>query len=481
MSFSIANTSEEAVITGISTPSSRTGELTITSGSFPLFAGGLVGGTNTTIDNGGGFPGGTLQMMLQQGDAQIDTYFNNTLYSSGKYSSGLIQVPTPIVGSGDSLTMAISNPEIGCFNIGVGFDGEPESIKQQTDGKLVIAGYFNTYQGVAAGALIRLNTDFSIDTTFNTGVGLDNYANAVAIQSDGKILVGGTFEKYKNVSANRIVRLNPDGSRDNTFSIGTGFNNNVWSVVIQPDNKILVAGDFTSYSGVAKSKIVRLNSDGSVDNTFSSPTVNNTIFDMSLQSDGKIVAVGAFTQVSGVPTNKIVRFLSGGTPDSSFVTGGLSADGFAVLAQSDGKIMVGGNFASVSGASTPKLVRLLSNGTRDTSFSVGSGFTQNGATTTAFTLDITPTQNGKYLVSGIFDAYNGNSANALVRINSDGSFDPTLNQGTGFVYDENGYSMPSYIQSDGNIVIGGYLSGYDGATTGTLVALDPFGKLLNCV
>jgi uncharacterized delta-60 repeat protein len=376
--------------------------------------------------------------------------------------------------------MAVSDIDATCFNIGEGFNFDGESIKQQADGKLVIGGYFTTYQGVSANYIVRLNTDFSIDDTFDYGTGFNAEVNAVAIQSDGKILCGGNFTSYKGTSRNRLVRLNTDGSLDTTFAIGTGFNATIWSIVIQSNGKILVGGDFTSYSGSVESKIVRLNTNGTIDDTFNTPVVNDIIYDMSIQTDGKIVAVGAFTQVSGVSTNRIVRFLTGGTPDGLFVTGGLSADGYAVVCQSDGKIMVGGAFSSVSGSSTPKLVRLLSTGTRDTSFSVGSGFTQNGATTTAFTLDITPTQNGKYLVSGIFDAYSGASANAMVRLNSDGSIDTTFNQGTGLVYDEGGFSMPSTVLSNGNIVVSGLISGYDGVSTGTLVAVDPLGKLLNC-
>jgi uncharacterized delta-60 repeat protein len=490
MSFSISNTSASAVITDITTPSSVTGELTVTSGSLPLSAGGMVSGTNTTLDNQKGSPYGTFQMFLKQGDAQIDTYVNNTLYSSEKYSSGIVSVQTPIIQSGDSLTMAVSDPDFDCYSIGAAFAGgttEPEVIKQQPDGKLLIGGYFTSYQGVSANRIVRLNTDFSIDDTFDYGTGFNGAVNAIAIQSDGKVLVGGNFTTYKGTSRNRIVRLNTDGSLDNTFSIGTGFNNTVWAIVIQPDNKILVGGVFTSYSGVSESRIIRLNTDGSNDTTFSTPTVNNTIFDISIQTDGKILACGDFTQVSGSSNyNRIVRFSTGGTVDETFITGTFSggqfnSGGYVVVAQPDGKIIFGGDFGVVSGVSSSKIVRLLSNGTRDTSFSVGSGFTQNGASTTAFLVDITLTQNGKYLVSGAFDTYSGNSVSVLARLNSDGSFDSTLNQGTGFVYDDvNGFSFPSTVLSDGNIVIGGLLSGYDGATTGTLVALDPFGKLLNC-
>jgi hypothetical protein len=114
MSFAISNTSASAVITSITTPSSVTGELTVTSGSLPLSVGGFVAGTNTTLDGQKGSPYGTFQMFLKQGDAKIDTYVNNTLYSSEKYSSGIVEVQTPILQSSDSLTMSISDPDFSC-------------------------------------------------------------------------------------------------------------------------------------------------------------------------------------------------------------------------------------------------------------------------------------------------------------------------------------------------------------------------------
>jgi uncharacterized delta-60 repeat protein len=478
MSFSIANTSSSAVITDITTPSSVTGELTITSGSLPLSTGGLISGTNTTIDNQKGSPYGTFQMFLKQGDALIDTYVNNTLYSSEKYGSGIVEIQTPIIQSGDSLTMSVSDIDATCFNVGTGFNADPESIKQQADGKLVIGGYFTTYQGVSANKIVRLNTDFSIDDTFVYGTGFNGDVNAVAIQSDGKIVVGGAFTSYNGTARNRIIRLNTDGSLDTTFSIGTGFSATVWAIAIQSDGKILVGGEFTSYSGVSESKIARLNTNGSADATFITPTINNTVYDIGVQPDNKVVVVGQFTTVSGLTNNRICRFSSTGTLDQTFVTGGLNGFvGLVVLCQADGKIMVGGDFTQVSGVSSNRIVRLLSGGTIDATFNVGTGFAQSGGNCQILDIALT---NGKYVVSGQFGSYNGTTAKALVRINADGSIDTTLNQGAGFTYNVSGFSLPSLPLANGNIVVGGDLSAYDGVSTPRIAVLTPFGALLNC-
>jgi uncharacterized delta-60 repeat protein len=417
-------------------------------------------------------------MFLQQGDAQIDTYVNNTLYSSDRYGSGFISLQTPIIQSGDSLTMAVSDPDFTCYDFGTGFNSDPEIIRQQADGKLVVAGFYTTYQGVSANRIVRLNTDFSIDDTFVYGTGFNGEAVALAIQSDGKILVGGNFTTYKGTARNRIIRLETDGSIDTTFGIGTGFNATVWAITIQPDGKILVGGEFTSYSGAIESKIVRLNTNGTIDTTFDSPIINNTVFDIGVQPDDKVVVVGAFTQVSGITNNKIVRFSSTGVIDNTFVTGGLNNfGGFAVLCQADGKVVVGGDFTTVSGVSSSGIVRLLSGGSIDNTFVVGTGFGQTGGTLQI--LDITAT-NGKYLVSGQFGSYNGTTAKALVRLNTDGTVDTTLNQGSGFTYNISGFSLPSAVLSNGNIVVGGDLSAYNGVSTPAIAVLTPFGQLLNC-
>jgi uncharacterized delta-60 repeat protein len=477
MSFSISNTSASAVITTLSTPSSATGELTITSGSLPLVEGDLISGTNTEINNTKGSPYGSIEMFLQQGDVQIDTYVNNTLYSSDKYGSGFISLQTPILQSGDSLTMAVSDPDFTCYDFGTGFNSDPEIIRQQADGKILVGGYYTTYNGVSANRIVRLNTDFSIDDTFVYGTGFNDAVNGLVIQSDGKILLGGAFTSYNGTARNRIIRLNTDGSIDTTFGIGTGFNATVWAITLQPDGKILVGGEFTSYSGAIESKIVRLNTNGTIDTTFNTPIINNTIFDIGVQPDDKVVVVGIFTQVSGITNNRIVRFSSTGVIDDTFITGGLSAGGYAVLCEADGKVVVGGTFASVSGVSSSGIVRLLSGGSIDNTFVVGSGFTQTGGILQILDIALT---NGKYLVSGQFGAYNGTTAKALVRLNTDGSVDTTLNQGSGFTYNVSGFSLPSITLSSGNIVVGGDLSAYNGVSTPAIAVLTPFGELLNC-
>jgi uncharacterized delta-60 repeat protein len=454
----------------------------VTSGSLPLFAGGIVSGANTTIDDQKGAPGGTFQMMLQQGDAQIDAYVNNTLYSSARYSSGLIQVPTPILTASDSLTMTISDPDFDCYTLSAWQSGasNPEMMIEQPDGKIVYVGYFTSYGATAANRIIRLNADFSVDDTFVYGTGFNGDATALAIQSDGKLIVGGNFTQYNGTARNRMVRLNTDGSLDTSFGIGTGFNATVWSVLVQSDGKIVAAGDFATYSGSSRPGVIRLLSTGNIDTSFAAASaVDSTVYQVAQQSDGKILAGGLFTSYSGVSVGGLVRLTTAGIIDAAFPTSGVTAGGFngiySLDVLSDGKIMLGGNFTTYSGVSSRDIARINSDGTYDATFNVGSGFTGSDR----FVLDVTET-NGKYFVTGVFDDYNGTAVGGLVRLNSDGSVDTTFNTGTGIGTNLSSFGEPSLVLSNGNYNIVGTFSDYNGTTVPNMIVIDPFGKLLNC-
>jgi uncharacterized delta-60 repeat protein len=263
----------------------------------------------------------------------------------------------------------------------------------------------------------RLNSDGSIDNTFITGTGFNNPVNTIAVQSDGKILVGGQFNSYNGVSSNVIIRLNSDGSQDSSFVIGTGFNGNVNSIVIQSDGKILLGGIFTTYNGVTSTRIIRLNSDGSIDNTFITGTgFNSTVNTISIQSDGKILVGGQFNSYNGVSLNRIIRLNTDGSQDTSFVIGtGFGGIVNSISIQSDGKILVGGQFTSYNGVSLNRIIRLNTDGSQDTSFNIGTGF--NNAVNT-----ITIQDDGKILVGGQFTSYNDISSNSIIRLNSDGIY-----------------------------------------------------------
>ena len=346
------------------------------------------------------------------------------------------------------------------------FNDAVTSTAIQSDGKILVGGVFD----LGGSRIVRLNSDGSFDNSFDYGSGFDNNVTSMAIQSDGKILVGGGFTTYNGTDANDIVRLNSDGSIDTSFVSGTGFNYIAMSMAIQSDGKILVGGAFTTYNGTTANRIIRLNSDGSVDTSFVSGTGFSNgngwghVNSISIQSDGKILVGGDFTTYNGTTAKRIIRLNSDGSIDTSFVSGtGFSGHVNSISIQSDGKILVGGAFYNYNGTSANYIIRLNSDGSVDTSFDSGEEF--NG-----HVISMAIQSDGKILVGGGFTSYNGTSANYIIRLNSDGSVDTSFVSGTGF---NNGYIYSISIQSDGKILVGGEFTNYNGTTANKIICLNP--------
>lgn len=176
------------------------------------------------------------------------------------------------------------------FDPGTGFDIPVVSIALQSDGKILTGGAFTTFNGTGVSRIARLNADGTLDASFNQGTGFDNNVRTIVIQNDGKILTGGIFLNYNGTARNRIVRLNADGSLDTSFDPGTGFNGEVISIALQSDGKILVVGNFTNYNGITSNRIARLNLNGTLDASFNTGSgFNDEAESLALQSDGKIL------------------------------------------------------------------------------------------------------------------------------------------------------------------------------------------------
>ena len=257
------------------------------------------------------------------------------------------------------------------FVIGTGFDSGLHTIVQQSDGKILVGGYFTAYNGTASNAIIRLDASGSIDPTFNIGTGINGTVRAIAIQTDGKILVGGEFDTYNDTARPYLVRLDASGSLDTTFNTGTGFEwhskETVNAIVIQPDGKILVGGEFGNYDGIDRSwNILRLNADGSVDAGFDGSGLDQRTNTLALQSDGKIIVGGNFNSRGMDAYNYIIRLNTDGSTDATFdINTGFDGEVYTITIQSDGKIVVGGGFSTYAGEGSSYIVRLNSNGMVD--------------------------------------------------------------------------------------------------------------------
>ena len=361
------------------------------------------------------------------------------------------------------------------FNTGLGFNFQNNDIITQTDGKIICVGNFTQYSS-SNNYITRTNLSGSYNagpgTSFNVGAGFNNEVFTYATQSDGKILVGGLFTTYSGSSTNttRLIRLNTNGTQDTTFNIGTGFNTDVYVTKVQTDGKILVGGLFTTYSGSTVNYITRLNSNGSRDTTFNTGTAaSSTVWDIHIQDDGKIVMVGNFSTYSGSSNSGIVRINDSGSKDTSFNVGAGTVGTAFTLTPTGSQYIVGGNFTSYSGSSNNYIVRINSNGTKDTSFNIGTGFNN-------IVNDTTIESNGKILAIGQFTTYSGSSANTtrIIRLNPNGTQDTTFVTGTGLNQVANNSNHLS-IESDGKIYVGSQMATYSGSTVNNFVRINPSG------
>ena len=365
-----------------------------------------------------------------------------------------------------------------CYELDGGFNNQAEAAVEDSSGRIILGGIFTTYSGQSFNRIVRVNSNGNIDLTFNIGTGFDNDVYAVELQPDGKILVGGIFSSYSGVSANKIIRLNSNGTVDTTFSSGTGFNFSIWSLAVQPDGKIVVGGGFTTYSGQSANSIIRLNSDGSIDNSFSIGSgLNNIAYDIIEQSDGKKLVLGSFTSYSGQTHNRIVRLNNDGTVDNTLNVGsGFNSEVYSAVLEDDGKMVIVGLFNQFSGQTYRQIVKLNSDGSIDNTFNVGTGFQRSVGLCFALSVYKYGT---KYFITGDFDFYDGNVANGLIQLNSDGSKDTSFNYGTGLVFSGTSFNT-GLLLSNGIRIVYGQATQYNGYQIGDIAFLNPFGGLLNC-
>jgi len=454
----------------------------------------LVGGQFTML--GGGGTGTTPRNRIARLDADgmIDPSLNpgadNSVLALASQTDGKIVVGgafTTLGGGGSGTT---ARNYLGRLNrdgsletsLYPGTNSDVTALAVQPDGKILLGGAFTRLGGGGTGTtarsnLGRLNADGSLDALFTPGA--DQYTETLAVQPDGKILVGGAFTTLAGVARHRLGRLNADGSLDASFNPGA--NGVVYTLALQPDGKIVVAGDFTTLGGggtgtPTRNHIGRLNADGSLDAAFD-PGANGVVNAVALQPDGKILVGGGFTTLGGGGTGttgriRIARLNADGSLDAPFDPG---ANGvvYTLAPQPDGKVLVGGDFTMLGGGgsgTTPRsrLGRLNPDGSLDASFDPGAS---------AIPQALTVQSDGKILVGGFFTTLGGGGTGLMPRsqigrLNADGSIDTSFDPGA------NNYVLTLAVQSDGKVLIGGAFTMLGGGGSGTTVRTS-FGRLTN--
>lgn len=397
-----------------------------------------------------------------------------------------------------------------------------DKIGLQSNGKIIIMGNFTTYNNIAKPYIARLNTDLTLDTTFSvTGLmtsTLTPFSYDFVIQPDDKIILVGRNQEigYSDGRSKGIVRLNANGSADPTFNIVSGANQGltggidqyIRAVALQPDGKILIgsgapnqfANQFT-FNGVQVKNIFRLLPNGVLDNQSSNGGFVN--YPYTFSSDNVQGFIDKIVYIKGATTSLDRILVSGpnsgtgssseqpnvfqlkldGSLDSSFSVGRTGVNIFSspytscyycsapvqkMLVQPDGKIIIVGSFNSYNGSLKTNVVRLSPTGAVDNTFLI----IPNRAIKD---IEYNPIDNS-YFVSGEFTSVNSISKNRLIKIDANGNLINSFNIGSGTEHS----ILPSHnsvrslkMQSDGKLIIGGYFDTYNQISATNITRIYP--------
>lgn len=419
------------------------------------------GSVDDTFNTGAGANDIVLSMAVQTNDNKILIGGNFTTVNNTNHSH------IARLNADGSLDADFSPALVGTVN----------SIFPVPGGQMLVGGNFTKVNSTSRNHIARLNGDGTLDTTFNPGTGANEAVSGLALQANGDTVLGGSFTVINGVARNFVARLGTDGSVDSGFNPGETLNAVVNCMARQPDGRLIIGGNFTNINQTVRNRIARLNANGNLDTSFdpgsgvdsSSATVNA----VALQSDGKVLLGGSFTSVNGVTYSGLARLNGNGGLDTSYnpiLNAGFSGLVIALAVQPDDKVLIGGSFSKVNGTNRANLARLNADGTLDTSFNPGTG-------ANAAVRAIVVRTNGEIIIGGNFTSYNGTNRNCIAGLNADGSLDPTFNVGTGFFFENPTLVDTFALQSDGKVLVGGHFDTYNGGGAEGLARLNMDGSL----
>jgi uncharacterized delta-60 repeat protein len=322
--------------------------------------------------------------------------------------------------------------------------------------------------GTAVENFAKIDTFGNLDASFTPAFSaLTNLATASIIQPDGKILVGGDFNRANGVTRGRLARFNADGTLDTSFNAtissgqpGTPVAGDVYKIALQPNGRILLGGNFIQASGETHRYLARLQSDGSIDSSFNplltyQGSGGGSVSALALQADGAVIIGGAFQTVNTIGRVGYARLNANGGLDSGFIIPFDPAYTpliYAILVQPDGKILIGGDFKFTGNSTALSVAQLNSDGSLDASF------TPPPVSATPYSIrSFARLPDGKILLGGSSDSL-GTNRPLLVRVNANGSLDATFTSGTLLAVFTPDKIASIIIQPNGKLLVGGAFS-----------------------
>ena len=364
-------------------------------------------------------------------------YKNNKLYVGGNFNyyqassfitSGITQTNFSVINLDGSVNNSFINSGFTISGVGVA------SIEVLSNDKILVGGGLTQYGATNFRGMCRLNSDGTFDSSWNSGgsgfSGLTSSVYDIEVDVSNNIWVGGSFSTYNATSSACLIKLNSDGSINTSFGTnieGQVNNKGVWDIQILPDNTILCGGDFTGYTGTNANSLIKLNTDNSLNTTFTTNFYNigfdAAIFGIGVQSTGKIILVGSFYNLTYPNGIGIIRINADGTLDNTFpiissATDQVGANNLLVL--SNDKFYVNLFYQDlVSGSQYANYNRYNSDGTVDSSFTTNT-FT-NAFQNTASNENTCLIPNGDVIVGSCFNRLNGNPLYNIAAFNSVGT------------------------------------------------------------
>jgi uncharacterized delta-60 repeat protein len=403
------------------------------------------------------------------------------------------------------------------FDAGI-LNGPVFAVKRISSGKILIGGSFTTISrpdengdpvATPVVGIAQLNEDGSLDDTFSgaagpvvTGGSGPATVTSIAVQADGKVLVGGDFTKFAGTTRGRLVRLNANGTVDTGYATatGTGADATVQAITLQSDGKALVAGDFVNFNGQVVRRLVRLNTSGSRDATLTAGTAaDGPIRAVAVQADNKIVVGGYFTKFNGQPRNRIARLTTNGTLEDAFDTGGTVSTDFTIQTTNGSTSAILSDTTGLQPSTTYGIYTTDTSAIGKTAhvvFTTGSDVDPDSGNVSpqitlskpaaAASVDAPVTivlrgaagggirsllvqPDSKIIVVGSFKTFDGKTSNQIARLKKDGSRDSLFATGSGV----GGYRVDAVArQADGQLLMGGDFFSYNGNPRNRIVRLN---------
>jgi len=397
---------------------------------------------------------------LPNATAAALTLANPLTTQAGEYFAVVINISGIVTSA--VVTLTVGPPDIMpgrvdfefASGVGLGPDAPVHALALQSDGRLLIGGAFSNVQGVARQRIARLYPDGSLDRTFDSsalGTFDPRYSpaivRAIAIQPDGKVIIGGFFWlNHDNRYFVCLARTEEDGRMDASFFANPWGEPEARSLFVEPDGKILLGRG-------APGGLMRLRAVDGMRETSFQANLNEAVLAIARMEDGRILAGGRFTQANGQSRPRITRLHSTGELDLTFQPdAGANLDVNTLALQPDGKVIIGGLFSSVGGQPRVRLARLNTDGSLDESFNAGLG---PNAAVNALVVE----QDGSVLIAGEFTMVGSTLRARIARLKPDGSLDAGFDSGTG----ANGSISALAARPEGGAYAGGAFTSFNGA------------------